>query len=220
MSDLPINQIICGDCLEVMKDWPDGCIELVLTDPPYGIGTGKQPVGRNGLVWGEQEWDQQPIDQKSLDVARKKGVYQIVWGGNYYALPPSRCWLVWDKKQPMEWYSTAHFELAWTNMDKNGHAFRKSQVEAHSNMDKRHPSQKPLDLIVWCIQEVPKADLILDPFCGSGPTCVAAKKLGRGYIGIDISPEYCEIARKRLAAVDTGVPVPEADRGQIALPFK
>lgn len=199
--NLPLNEIITGDCLEVMRDWPDGCVDLVLTDPPYGIGTGKQPVGRNGLVWGEQEWDKQPVSQQLLDYVRMKGRWQIIWGGNYYAMPPSRCWLMWDKKQPQEWYSTAHFELAWTNLDKNSHAFRKSQVEAYSRMNKQHPSQKPIDLIEWCIQEAPVTDIILDPFCGSGTTCVAAKKLGRRYIGIDISSEYCDIARKRLKGV-------------------
>ena len=211
------NKIICGDCLEVMKDWPDGCVDLVLTDPPYGIGTGKQPVGRNGLVWGVQEWDKQPISQELLDLTRNKGICQIIWGANYYTMPPSRCWLIWDKKQPAEWYSTAHFEMAWTNMAKNAHAFRQSQVEAYSRMDKRHPSQKPLELILWCIGESTQSDIILDPFCGSGTTCVAAKMLGRRYIGIDISEEYCQIARDRLRAVDTGVPVKEARAGQGAL---
>src|SRR5690606_11049245 len=91
------------------------------------------------------------------------------WGGNYYALPPSRCWFLWDKKQNDQW-TTAQAEMAWTNVDRPIRTFRMSQVEAHTEMGhKKHPTQKPVSLMKCCIRMV-NADVttILDPFMGSG----------------------------------------------------
>ena len=212
--DLPINQIICGDCLEVMKDWPDGCADLVLTDPPYGLG--------DRLKGGAGEWSKGFSVAPEWDTEIFKGIEKViavatnavVWGGNYYALPATRGWMIWDKMQS---HTSGHAELAWTNIDIPIRTFRKSRVESYGSMDKRHPTQKPLDLMMWCLSFTPEASIILDPFCGSGTTCVAAKLLGRNYIGIDISEEYCQIARDRLKAVDTGVPIKEARKGQLPL---
>ena len=105
-------------------------------------------------------------------------------------------------------------ELAWTTFDKPSKTFEHNRI---GNVN-GHPTEKPLPLMIWCVESYSQPnDLILDPFCGSGTTCVAARKLGRRYIGIDISSEYCEIARKRLAAVDDGVPVKERDKGQLPM---
>ena len=190
------STIYCGDCRDILPLLDP--VDLVLTDPPYGINTGNRPVGRGGKDWGVQSWDVE-ICQDIIDSIIKLKSAIIIWGGNYYDLPRTRCWLLWDKKQPTEWYSTAHFEMAWTNLNRNAHAYRKSQVEAHNTMDKKHPSQKPLELITWCINEVKTgSETILDPFMGSGTTLVAAKNLGRKAIGIELEEKYCEIAVKRL----------------------
>ena len=231
--NLPINQIICGDCLEVMKDWPDKCVDLVLTDPPYGInfGSEKESMSCGMRKDGSQrvynkwsnptpkkyvEWnDEKPSQELIIEIFRvsKK---QIIWGGNYFELPISGGWLIWDKQVVMP--SLSKCEMAWTSF--MGHTeimrylwagFRKEKPE-----EREHTTQKPLDLMLWCLS-FSGDDLILDPFCGSGTTCVAAKMLGRRYIGIDISPDYCQIAEERLRAVDTGVPVKEARAGQRAL---
>ncbi len=186
-----------GDCMDILPTLERA--DLVLTDPPYGLSTGKTKCGGSkSLKWDEQQWDRQTC-QPAVDLAISAGDVVILWGGNYYDLPPSRCWLAWDKCQPDAWYSTAHFELAWTNMDRNARRWRMSQVEAYGAMDKKHPSQKPERLMQWCINLVPAARTILDPFMGSGTTLRAAKDSGRVAIGIEREEKYCEIAAKRLA---------------------
>jgi site-specific DNA-methyltransferase (adenine-specific) len=123
----------------------------------------------------------------------------IVWGGNYYALPASRCWLVWDKVQS---FSSADAELAWTNLsDMPVRVFRLSRIDAYWNdarETKTHPSQKPLSLMRWCLSFIPRG-VVLDPFMGSGTTLVACKSENRKAIGVDFNERYCEIAARRLA---------------------
>ena len=185
-----------GDCRDILPTLPK--VDAVITDPPYGIATGsKKCGGSKSLEWGEQEWDA-TIDQQGIDLAIQRGKVCIVWGGNYYTLPPSRCWLSWDKCQPEEWYSTAHFEMAWTNMNKNAHAFRMSQVEAHTGMNKEHPSQKPLRLMAWCLDQAGKPATVLDPFMGSGSTGVACVQLGKAFTGIERERKYFDIACRRI----------------------
>lgn len=188
-------RLILGDCRDILPTL--GPVDAVVTDPPYGIGTGKAPVGKDGRVWGVQEWDKDTQDDviPALLVA---GDTVVIWGGNYYPLPPSRCWLSWDKCQPDGWYSTAHFELAWTNLDRNARRWRMSQVEAYGSMDKQHPSQKPVGLMLWCFDQIPPAKIILDPYMGSGTTGVACALTDRAFIGIEREPSYFDIACRRI----------------------
>ena len=225
---LPINQIICGDCLEVMKEWPDNCVDLVLTDPPYGInyggqlkgkGDGKGGMDKNGWrSWDCPEWDKErPLYEDFLQILRI-GTNQVIWGGNYFAdyLPASQGWLVWNKGQRN--FSLADGELAWTSFNKAMRIFDYSRGAMLADEKRHHPTQKPLALSKWCLEKYSKPnDLILDCYCGVGSFCVAAKMLSRDYIGIDISEEYCQIARDRIRAVETGVPVKEARKGQMGL---
>ena len=223
------NKIICGDCLEVMKDWPDNCVDLVLTDPPYGIKAADYK--RGGTQYGQScakskeyglcDWDDKPASKEQIDRCIHISRNQIVFGGNYFQVPPSSCWIVWDKDNGNNGY--ADCELIWTSFTS---AVRKVKWKWHGMLqepgtlkeNRQHPTQKPLGVMKWILERYSQPnDLILDPFCGSGTTCVAAKMLGRRYIGIDISEEYCDIARQRLEAVDTGVPVKEQKRGQGAL---
>jgi DNA modification methylase len=190
-------RLICGDCREILPTL--GKVDAVVTDPPYGIGTGKTAVGSGGKHWGEQSWDLKTVEGLE-NVILALSVPAIVWGGNYYNFPPARCFLSWDKCQPAEWYSTAHFELAWTNLDRNAQRFFMSQVVAHSGMDKKHPSQKPVALMAWCLGFLPKAMTILDPFMGSGTTGVAAVQMGKHFIGIEREPKYFDIACRRIQA--------------------
>jgi site-specific DNA-methyltransferase (adenine-specific)/modification methylase len=149
-----------GDCRDILPTL--GKVDAVITDPPYGIETGaKKCGGSKSLEWGEQAWDRK-TDPEGVALAITKGDVCIVWGGNYYTLPPSRCWLTWDKCQPEEWYSTAHFEMAWTNMDKNARAWRMAQAQAYGTMDKQHPSQKPVGLLEWCIKHAGNPKSVLD----------------------------------------------------------
>ena len=192
-----INKVICGDCLDVMKDIPDNSIDLVLTDPPYGIKADKMRMGTGKHHWDKSinKWDNYIPDRKVFEEMLRISKNQIIWGGNYFTkyLKSSVHWLIWDKLNPNMSFSEA--EIAWVNKGKRIRIFK----EYSANLLKLHPTQKPIELIKWClINYSKKNDLILDPFFGSGTTAVACQNLKRNFIGIEISPEYCEIARQRL----------------------
>ena len=226
--DLPINTIVQGDCLEVMKDWPTGKFDLCLTDPPYGILGGAKTIGGANMVepktYPEMEWDYEPFnlsDFMAIDWVSKN---QIIFGYNHFSdiFPPTKCAIAWDKACQNGWNDTfADGELAWTSFDKPVKFYRllwKGCLRVEKHIERTHPTQKPLQLMKWIIEDFTQPnDLILDPFCGSGTTCVAAEMLGRKWIGIDISEEYCQIARDRIKAVRTGGPVKEARQGQKGL---
>jgi len=180
-----------ADCRDILPHLPK--VDLVLTDPPYGIGELMQ-----GGTWGGAQkyedmrrWDKIPTPETMAAIV-ESGATAIIWGGNYFSLVASRCWLVWDKKNAVT--TTAACELAWTNLDRPVRRFS-WPVGVHAN---GHPTEKPLELIAWCIEESRTAGTILDPFMGSGTTLRAAKDLGRQCIGIEIEEKYCEIAARRL----------------------
>ena len=184
-----------GDCREVMPLLSDA--DLLLTDPPYGIAHlwDSEQFGRNGRsrLWvGDNAWDAQTLPDV-VDLARAKAKRAIIWGGNYYPLPPSRGYLIWDKMQE---FSNADSEMAWCSWDQTPRTFRYSRGQMATE-GKRHPTQKPLPLILWCLGFSPESRTVLDPFMGSGTTLVAAKNQGRKAIGIEIEERYCEIAAER-----------------------
>ena len=222
------NTIICGDCLDVMKDWPDGCVDLVLTDPPYGINAYSTGTMGGGVLAKQSrfeatDWDSEPFDIRQFQACQWISKNQIIFGFNHFSdiFPPTSCAIVWDKVNGDN--NFADCELAWTSFDTAVRLVKWKwqgmlQEAGHPRDYRQHPTQKPLGVMKWILERYSKPDdLIFDPFCGSGTTCVAAKNLGRRNIGIDISPEYCKIAEERLRAVDTGVPVKEARAGQGAL---
>lgn len=183
-----------GDCREILPQIER--VDLVLTDPPYGHGD-KWAGGTwasNPIYVDAFKWDSKPFPNQDLLNILTKSDFSIVWGGNYYSLPPSRCWLLWEKSSKMN--TLADFEMAWTNMDRPS----KLLLEDRNPDGKReHPTQKPLSLMRWCLNFVPDAQTTIDPFMGSGTTLRAAKDLGRKAIGIELEEKYCEIAARRLA---------------------
>ena len=183
------QRLIQGDCLEVMPTL--GKVDAVLTDPPYGIGITKSNRLSVSRGFGGKEWDDAPADMSWLDAASTPA---IVWGGNYFDLPPHRAPLAWDKNNAGRDF--ADFEMAWTNLDMVARRF----VFRPMNMDggKLHPTQKPVELMKWCLGFLPNAQTILDPFMGSGTTLVACAKLGRKGIGIELDPDYFDIAVERV----------------------
>jgi len=220
--------IVCGDCLEVMAEMPDGCVDLVLTDPPYGIHITKKAnqYGRSTHLSRKatrDRWDDVPLSTIQVAELTRVSRNQIVFGANYFwpLFSETKCYIVWDKRGSLPDVPFAPTELAWTSFDRMprhytiiNHGF----ITDMSEPRKLHPTQKPQLLMSRIVVDFTDVSaLILDPFCGSGTTCVAAKMLGRRYIGIDISSDYVAIARKRLEAVDTGVPVKERDAGQLPL---
>ncbi len=186
--------IFHADCRELLHTFN---VAAVVTDPPYGIaGVWK---GGFGHGWGQARadsevrngWDAHPPDEATFNAILSCAQDCIIWGGNYFKLPVSRGWLVWTK--PERGFSLSEAEMAWTNRDNVVRVWD----GVRSDFDRQHPTQKPLDLMKWCLGFV-RDGRILDPFMGSGTTLRAAKDLGRKAIGIEIEERYCEIAAKRL----------------------
>lgn len=206
MSDNPAAKRIevIGDCVLVLGDCRDilptlGPVDAVVTDPPYGIGFAAQPTRyqrANGMK--PQAWDDsRPDDVVEALVERFPRV--IIWGGNYFSLRPTRGWLVWTKTGNAP--SMADLELAWTSMDMNSRRFEKSVASASREKDLQngaHPSQKPVELMAWCLDYVPGDGTVLDPFMGSGTTGVACVGRSRSFIGIEREPSYFDIACRRI----------------------
>lgn len=220
-----IDQIICGDCLEFMQGFPDKHFDLVLTDPPYGLGeaAGKnqsrsKAFGSNSFGpknsrkrvipstdYGVASWDDgTPSPDYFAEICRISK-NQIIFGGNYFELPPSPCWIVWDKVNGKSDF--ADCELAWTSFKSavRKFTFRWNGMlqEDMKHKEKRyHPTQKPVKLFMEILEKYSKeGDLVLDPFLGSGTTAIACRKMGRHFIGIEKEPQYVAIARKRIAAI-------------------
>lgn len=189
-----------ADCREVLPLLPK--VDAVVTDPPYGIDYGRAGGFSASHGWGpwrEQcAWDTERPPADLFAMMLDKSKHQIVWGGNYFTdfLPPSMQWFVWDKGQRE--FSLADFELAWSSQQKAARVITYSRGKA--NLDgKEHPTQKPVEVMRWCIEHLPEnTRTILDPFMGSGTTGVAAVKLGKRFIGIEREPKYFDIACKRI----------------------
>ena len=187
-----------ADCREVLPTLPK--VDAVITDPPYGLAD----KWRGGGGSGKTSWAFDPCEARGWDGETVSAVLDlqslapevVVWGGNYYALSPQRCWLIWDKKQNDAW-TTGQAEMAWTNLDRPIRVFRFAQCEQASEGEKYHPTQKPLALMAWCLKWV-KGQTILDPFMGSGTTGVACMNLGRQFIGIEREVKYFDIACRRI----------------------
>jgi len=193
-TDATTYQIIHGDCLEVMRGMEAESVDIVITDPPYGLGD-----KMNGGTWGAnviyldmRTWDKVASNEHINEIFRISK-NQIIWGGNFYMLPPSRCWLSWNKPQLN---TMSDFELASTSFDKPSKSF---SCIRNPDGRKEHPTQKPISLMKWCIENfTQEGDTFLDPFCGSGSTGVAALQMGRNFIGIELNPDYVELSRRRV----------------------
>ncbi len=200
--------LYCGDCREVLPMLPRH--DLLLTDPPYGIGADKGKKGAIPFKGGkpverawhpDNVWDASRPDDETIKAAASAAEIAIIWGGNYFAdlLPAMGRWLWWDKCQTMPSYGDG--ELAWTNLDATtpkkftlaNNALFAQRVERH------HPTQKPLQLMAWCLGFAPEAKTVLDPFMGSGTTGVACAQLGRKFTGIERERKYFDIACERMA---------------------
>ena len=190
-----------GDCIEVLP--LVGKVDAVITDPPYGINENSKKVASRGKLaaakdYGQFDWDKEPPSVEFIDALRACSDHQAFFGGNYFHLPPTSCWLVWDKLNGANDF--ADCELAWTNWPK---AVRRIQwrwngMIRQGGEDRFHPTQKPLEVMKWVIDLCPKAETVFDPFMGSGTTGVAAIQLGRKFIGIERDERYFEIACKRI----------------------
>ena len=186
-----------GDCREILPTLPK--VDAVITDPPYGLGdklSTTAGVGKWGKLHqeGGHDWDT-AIPENIAEVIAA-GNDAIVWGGNYFDLPPRRGWLLWDKI--VREFSSGHAEMAWTTLDQPVRSFNYANAQLASE-GKEHPTQKPLPLMLWCLSFLPKAQTILDPFMGSGTTGVACAQSGRSFTGIERERKYFDIACERIS---------------------
>jgi len=191
MTPLRIGRatLYLGDCRDILPTIP--FVGAVVTDPPYGLG--KRLAGGS---WGENAaWDQAPVDDGLMASIVDAGSHAIVWGGNFYRLPVTRSWLSWFKRDAAP--SMSMFELAWTTLDKPAALFN-YPVGGFNAERVDHPTQKPVALMRWCLDFIPDAVAILDPFMGSGTTGVAAVQMGRNFIGIERDERYFQIACDRI----------------------
>jgi site-specific DNA-methyltransferase (adenine-specific) len=203
-----------ADCLELLPLLSPEAVDLLLTDPPYGINLQTNYASRKrGRLAKSNDYAPVHGDDKAYDPAPLLAFKRLIlFGANYYAdkLPPSPSWIVWDKrdglstkKRQVGFCDSADVELAWTNLGGPARIIYHrwmGMLKASEKKDKRvHPTQKPAalmeEIIAW---RTNPGDLILDPYCGAGATLVAAQRQGRRAIGIEISPQYCEITAQRL----------------------
>lgn len=187
-----------GDCREILPTLPK--VDAVITDPPYGINAARDRNSqKDGWVdYGCSEWDLDRPDAAIFPLLLAAGKVQIIWGGNYFTdwLPPTMQWLVWDKGQ--RGFSLADCEFAWSSQERAARIFTYSRGAALQD-GKEHPTQKPIALMEWCIEQAAnKPQSILDPFMGSGTTGVACMNLGRSFIGIEREVKYFDIACRRI----------------------
>tara|TARA_Y100000310_G_scaffold339572_1_gene432629 strand:- start:697 stop:1416 length:720 start_codon:yes stop_codon:yes gene_type:complete len=207
---LEINTVYNEDCLTIMKKLPDNYFDLIITDPPYGIKRNKLNMGKGGGVaehidYGCYEWDNDIPSSEHFKEMLRISKNQIIFGGNYMTayLPPSSCWIVWDKDNGETDF--ADCELAWCSFDKAVRKFKyRWSGMLQENMSwkekRHHPTQKPVALGRWILDKFAnKGDKIFDPFAGSGSFLLASKQKGFDFVGCEINKEYCDIINKRLS---------------------
>ena len=200
----PVNIAYNMDCMEYMRTLPDNAFDLAVVDPPYGIDIANMNMGAGtsarcsklkNRIWKRANWDKErPKPEYFLELFRVSK-NQVIWGGNYFPLPPCKCFLVWDKGGELYGRSFSECELAWTSLGGVARIFK------HSPIDKTrfHPTQKPVALYAWIFQHYAKSgDRILDTHLGSGSSRIAAWDAGLDFVGCEIDREYFDAQEKRF----------------------
>lgn len=200
-----------GDCLEILRGMDDASVDAVITDPPYGI-----KINRVANNFGSAtnlsrratnlDWDDNAPTKEYFDEIKRVSKNQIVFGANYFweNFYSSQCYIIWDKRGNLPAVPFCDTEFAWTSfqdrMPKKYTVINHGFIRDSKDQRTEHPTQKPTELFVKILLDFTnEGDTILDPFMGSGTTGVACARLNRNFIGIEINPQYFEIARKRIA---------------------
>jgi site-specific DNA-methyltransferase (adenine-specific)/modification methylase len=193
-EQIGLATLYLGDCREIAPTLERPA--AVISDPPYGLGNKMQ-----GGTWGAKpafremlSWDCAPPATEYLARLAAMSPRCVLWGGNYFGLPATRCWLLWRKVNAVP--TMADFEMAWTNLDRPAKAW----AGTVGRVEYGHPTEKPVALMRWCIQQakVPPCGVILDPYMGSGSTGVAAAQMRHPFIGIELEERYFDIACRRI----------------------
>ena len=191
------------DCMDLMARYPDKYFDLAIVDPPYGIGMDGGNVGYKGFNNFEKKgWDKAIPEQEYFEELFRISKNQIVWGGNYFGLPATRCFLVWDKGEGFYNRTYAECELAWTSFDKNTVKYKRDPLAKGDYKGKIHPTQKPVKLYEWLLMNYAKqGDKILDTHLGSGSIAIACNNLGFELTACELDKEYYDLAIKRIKTV-------------------
>lgn len=186
-------QLHNGDCMEALRGMEDNQFELAIVDPPYGIGISSNPVRQQHE---KKQWDSSIPDDCYFTELMRVSSHQIIWGGNYFDLPPSQGFLVWDKVQPHE-FSLAMCEYAWMSQQKPANIWKRSVL---AERNKIHPTQKPVALYKWLLNNYAKeGDTILDTHLGSGSIAIACHDLKFDLVGYELDEDYFKAASARLS---------------------
>ena len=191
-------QITNEDNMALMARYPDNHFDLAIVDPPYGLDWMKQIQKNNWKKYKNKDWDKGIPGEDYFRQLFRISKNQIIWGGNYMLenLHSTPCFLIWDKMQE---FTGAVFEMAWTSFTSPSKAFRMSRVEAYTTDVKIHPTQKPIKLYKWILQNYAKeGDLILDTHLGSGSIAIACHHMGFDLVGCELDEEYYKAAHKRF----------------------
>lgn len=186
------------DSIEGMKRFPDNYFDLAITDPPYGIKVKNNMGRRHGEKksnYPKTYWDKAVPPPEYFEELFRVAKHSIIWGGNYFDLPPAKCFVIWDKPTMSEDVSFAMCEYAWTDFDMTAKIFRR-----YAKDDCRiHATQKPIDLYMWLLRIFAKeGDIILDTHVGSASSLIACHRMGFRYVGFELDKHYYDLSQKRL----------------------
>lgn len=182
------------DCMDGMKEFPDKYFDLAIVDPPYGINI--QKSGRLKKYNTDNVWDNETPSDEYFNELFRVSKNQIIWGGNYFNLPPTKCFLIWDKKQP-EGISFASCEFAWASFNSVAKTFYFSPF---ADRDVRvHTTQKPVALYEWILSRYAKdGDIILDTHVGSASSLIACHNTNHKFVGFELDEHYYKLSKERL----------------------
>jgi site-specific DNA-methyltransferase (adenine-specific) len=194
------SEVFNEDCMAVMARYPDNHFGLALVDPPYGIGMDGGNVGYKGFNnFEKKNWDKEIPDAKYFKELFRVSKNQVIFGGNYFGLPPTRCYLVWDKGEGFYNRTYAECELAWTSFNANTCKIKYDPLAKGDYKGKIHPTQKPVALYDWILKNYAKeGDLILDTHLGSGSSRIAAHRAGLSFVGCELDKDYFDAANRRF----------------------
>jgi site-specific DNA-methyltransferase (adenine-specific) len=195
---MELNRLYNMDCMEGMKDIPDKYFELAIVDPPYGININHNMGRRKGdkrSSYKKVTWDSEPPTAEYFEELFRVSKNQIIWGANYFQLPPNKCFIIWQKPQISEKMSFSMCEYAWTSFDSTAKVINLYGQE----IDRIHPTQKPIKLYKWLLHNYAKqGDKILDTHVGSGSSLIACYDMKFDYMGFEIDEEYYTAAQQRI----------------------
>ena len=192
-----LNSFICGDCMEYLPQFPDKYFDIAIVDPPYGININMNIGLKKGQAKKREQkkWDNNTPNKSYFDELFRVSKNQVIWGGNYFEIPPCHCFLIWDKGESMYGRSFSECEFAWTSFNESARIFKYFPNQP----DRIHPTQKPIALYDWILSRYAKQGYkILDTHVGSGSSLISCHKNGFDYIGFELDKEYYEKANKRL----------------------